>query len=651
MLLVRNMIVGKTKFEVLFAGLLFVLLFIASAHGQQSEQDSLRKVLDKNPLEDTLKVMQLNKLANSNFSYNVRELTEYSQKALFLAKKLHYKRGEALAYKNLAAAYMLIHGDIRALKYQTSALRIFTNLQDTVNIANVTNGIGCFYATVKDFRQALPYFFKAAKLMTNRNDKLRLTIMSNIGSCYEDLRQYHKAKLYYDQIKILASGSKDYDRALISLYQSASLHLLAHEDDIALKYGNEALMFMVQHKVSPRSEQTIYQLMGDIRYQLKQYAQSREFYEKVKALATQMNSRENMAAVYYKFHQLDSISGNHAEALRNFKRYQVIKDSVINRNKNEIIALYKVKFEVEQKEARNRQLVMENKAEGRIIFYQSIILGVVMLSLIIIGFAFFRLKKLIFTLKDLNHKIATQNAELEELNGIKNKIFSVIAHDLRSPFTQLIGVLKLVDSEAIEANEIVDYIPFLNKSVHQTLNMTDNLLVWSKSQMDGFQVHPVTIDLPQMIEDTVEKLQPQIDAKKLVVDTAQLRASFAWADQEMIRIVLRNLISNAIKFTDANGKIEIESFSENASVVIAIRDTGVGIPSEQLDKLFSFDVKSTQGTANEAGTGLGLKICFDLLELNSGNIWVESIAGEGSIFYLSIPENVSEHATADVPAH
>lgn len=614
--------------------LIFLCLHV---HGQSTLMDSAVDVQTKDSRIDTLRVNQLNKLAYDNFSYNVKDLLEYSQQALSLAKKLNYKRGQAEAYKNLALSSMLIHGDVSALKYLNTSLALFNSLKDTVGIATVTNYMGCYYATVKDFKQALPFFLKSQKLLGDRKHILRLTILTNTGSCYEDLKEYEKAKECFEEAEMLADNIKDYDWITMSLVNSASLYYKKNDLEVALQKSDKAFDIILTHRVSPREQQSLYLLKGDIAYKLKRYESSKRYYQISERFAAQMKSREYMAEIYFKFHLLDSISGDYQGALKNFKSYQQITDSLLNKNKNEIIALHKVRFALDEREDENNRLIEAKKNDGKIIFYQRIILFLALLGFIAIGFAFVRLKKLNFKLKDLNQRFARQNQELEEVNGIKNKIFSVIAHDLRNPFAQFISILDMFKARLLEADEIVTLLPFLDKSVNNTIDMMDRLLIWSKSQLDGFKVKKELFDVSTLIQDTVEKLQNLIDEKQLQVRIIKTQEVEAWADLEMIRIVFRNLLSNAIKFTPLNGSINIEILKENESVNIAFRDTGMGLNEEQLASLFSFNVKSTRGTANESGTGLGLKICYDLLLLNNGKIRVESVLAKGSSFFVILP--------------
>jgi len=626
------------KVQLIPMTLLLALSSLIQAAGQSVRLDSLKSVLLKSPAQDSNKVITLNELAFQSYSYSVKDLNQYSRQALFLSQKTGYKRGEAVAYKNMALSYMLLNGDITALKYLNASRSIFSDLKDSVNIAGVVNYIGCYYASVKDYKRALPYFLESEEILGNRQSPIRYTIYSNTGSCYEDLKEYNKAAVYYGLIKHHAAESKDYTWILMSLYQSASLQMLREKFDNALVTANQALSIVNSTKVSPRDAQMIYILMGDLAYHFKQYDQAGKFFRLGAASANQVGSQENMSAIYYKTHLLDSIAGNYKSALQNFKKYQLITDSLINQKKNETIALYDIKYEVDQNEAETDRLIAENQTDDKVIFYQRLIIVIALLGLGVIIFALLRLKKLINRLQDLNDKIASQNAELEEVNGIKNKIFSVIAHDMRSPFSEFVGILELTEHQLISQEEMAGLLPSINRTVRRTMEMMDNLLIWSRKQMNGISVNPEHINLSVLFRDSIDKLESQIVKKKLTITTNYDKNAVAWADPEMIRIVVRNLLSNAIKFTPELGSIEIESVQTEREVIFSIRDNGVGLSPGQLSQLFSLNIKSTNGTENEAGTGLGLTICRDLTELNHGSIRAESQAGQGSTFYVSLPK-------------
>ena len=597
--------------------------------------------LSGNYKADTASVNELNRLAQESFSYDVRRLHTLSRQAATLAQKIHYKQGEATAYQHIAMSYMLIHGDVTALDYLKKALTLFEQQKDTVQMAGTINYIGCYYATIKDYSQALPFFLQSEKLIGSRKHRLLLTILSNTGSCYEDLGKLDKAALYYNHVKTLANEIHDYSWIVTSLYQEASIYFLKNSYGLALSTSKDALAVAKIHQVPPRDIMALYLLMGNIYYKQKQYGLSRQYYQNAANSAFRMNSREGLSEVHQKMYLLDSISGNYKSALANLNRHKMISDSLVNERKNRLSTLFKIKYDLNEEELKNSKLLLEKQAQEGVIFYQRLLLFVTVLLSVFTAIIAFRLRKANHKLSQLNMHIGSQNEELSKLNGIKNRLFSVIAHDLRSPFAQFMSLLDIIDSKMIDPQEISELMPYLNKSATQTMSMMDNLLNWSRSQMDGFVVSTTYVKLHDLIVAKVRAADSQIRNKQISIDVLVDQNEQVWADKEMLRIIIRNLLTNAVKFTPAGGRITFSSVIDRESIILAIKDSGVGISAENLSKLFSNGAVSTRGTEQESGVGIGLKICQDLVQLNKGHIWVESEPGKGSTFYVSLPKAAS----------
>ncbi len=268
---------------------------------------------------------------------------------------------------------------------------------------------------------------------------------------------------------------------------------------------------------------------------------------------------------------------------------------------------------------------------------QRIIQIILIIGIIIICGGAIYLKHIYDELKIKSNIINEQNHVLEANNLVKDKLFSVISHDLRSPITQVIGLLDLLDAGEMTLKEMAELTPAVKSSIANTLQLLDNLLVWSKDQLQGFQLNREAFNLYQLTTENIAALSNIIQQKQLVVDNDILPDVVINADREMIQIVLRNLISNAIKFTNPRGSIRMTSRVEDDYTIICVADTGIGIKEPDQDKIFSFTSHTTLGTANEKGTGIGLKICKDFIELNNGRIWVESKEGVGSKFCIAIP--------------
>lgn len=235
--------------------------------------------------------------------------------------------------------------------------------------------------------------------------------------------------------------------------------------------------------------------------------------------------------------------------------------------------------------------------------------------------------------------IEQKNAELEALNKTKEKLFSIIAHDLRSPIAQLKSTLDLVNRDYISKEEFHDLSHHFTKQIDQLQDNMNNLLTWSQSQLNGIITKPEVVSASSIIQEVIDLLKQQWQAKDLQIQFQPFDET-VWMDPDHLKLVVRNLLSNAIKFSNKKHQIVINHSKNNKELTIAIRDTGMGMPQEQLDMLFTSDsIKSTHGTDKERGTGLGLKLCKEFLDKNNGEIWAISELGIGSTFFFTVPLN------------
>ncbi len=237
-----------------------------------------------------------------------------------------------------------------------------------------------------------------------------------------------------------------------------------------------------------------------------------------------------------------------------------------------------------------------------------------------------------------NEELETQRAEFKELNQVKDKLFSIISHDLKGPLNSLRSVLQLANSGGITADELKMLMGSIGENVNQTYFLLDNLLSWAKTQMMGEKINTVEVDFHKLTESTIKLLQKQADGKLIKLQNQIGEQKIAYADEDMMKLVLRNLISNAIKFTETNGEINVQSEQIKGFLQISVTDNGKGISEAEQEKLFDIrETLSTEGTAQEKGTGLGLALCKDCVEKNHGRIWVESELGKGSKFHFTVP--------------
>ncbi len=236
-----------------------------------------------------------------------------------------------------------------------------------------------------------------------------------------------------------------------------------------------------------------------------------------------------------------------------------------------------------------------------------------------------------------------QNEELQKLNATKDKFIAIIAHDLRSPFNSILGfcdvLLEQIHNKDIENIDL--YARIIVESSSKAMELLMNLMEWSRGQIGRMEFNPEYLDLAGLIEETTHYVDGFAGQKSISIKKNLLPHISVFVDKAMISTVLRNIISNAVKFTTPGGEVNIRSSRDQNEILISVSDTGVGISPENIDKLFRIDqVYSTAGTDKERGTGLGLILCKEFVEKHGGRIWVDSKITEGSTFYFTLPYKV-----------
>ena len=230
-----------------------------------------------------------------------------------------------------------------------------------------------------------------------------------------------------------------------------------------------------------------------------------------------------------------------------------------------------------------------------------------------------------------------QTEELMQLNAFKGRLFSIIAHDLKSPIYALRNLFRNMLQYDLPAEDIKGMVPEVVNELTYTTSLMENLLQWARSQMRADTVKPQVIDLSELITEVSRLLRLQADAKKIRVTLSGDPSVIAFADKDMVNLILRNLLSNAIKYTPEHGDIEMGARKKQVGVELFVRDTGMGIGAEELKKIQSNSFYTTKGTSGESGTGLGLMLCREFAIRNGGDLQIESQPGEGSFFTVKLP--------------
>lgn len=236
--------------------------------------------------------------------------------------------------------------------------------------------------------------------------------------------------------------------------------------------------------------------------------------------------------------------------------------------------------------------------------------------------------------------IEWQKDELAILNASKDQLFSIISHDLRSPLGAIKSFLNIfsVSNKTFTKADIDEIVALLKQNVDQTYSLLDNLLMWARSQQDAIEMKKVSLGLKALVDSSVVLLKELAVAKQIELLNLVPENMLAFADENMLNTIVRNLISNAIKFTESKGKIICEAKFEETVIRISVTDTGIGMPKEIAEGIFDQHSYNTHyGTAGEKGSGLGLKLCSTFVQMHGGEITVDSIEGEGTVFSFTLP--------------
>ncbi len=244
------------------------------------------------------------------------------------------------------------------------------------------------------------------------------------------------------------------------------------------------------------------------------------------------------------------------------------------------------------------------------------------------------------TLLDKTKVLDHRNEELKGLNELKNKLFSVLAHDLRSPIASLTGLLDLLDDSSINEKKRAQILGKLKLQLQNTEQLLTSIVTWSRSQVQGIQLKVEKIDVKEILQTELELARVVAEEKCIELKMAHIEATEVKSDQSIVRLIIRNLLSNALKFTPKGGSVELGcDCSQPDSFNFWVKDSGIGMDAAQLEHLFSPRIKNTTGTNKEMGFGLGLMLCNDFAQKLNAKINVESKVGSGSVFTVTVPSS------------
>ena len=423
----------------------------------------------------------------------------------------------------------------------------------------------------------------------------------------------------------------------------------------ALIYGNKSLALSKETDFALNEINSL-SLLGKTYLKLGHPDKAKFNFDEAYRKAIPTNPQREKLLIYDGYADYYSAQGNFKEALKYQNQYAALYDSLYSVGRSKLILEYQEKFQAQQKEAENKglrieQLNTENqiKQRNQILLSISAILIVFIIFSVLVFWGNTRIKRANKLLLEQKNEIEIQKDNVDQLNTIKDKLFSVIAHDLRTPFASLKNMMDMYDEGMISKDDVSYFFKEIRRDIGSNTLLLDNLLIWAKSQLDGFKVETKILAMERVVDEITYYYSQSLDGKQIKVMNQLDDLCVVASDYEMTKTIVRNLVGNAIKFTPVNGSITISYRKVDGEIQISVADTGIGMSKEARDKLFLDAFFTTQGLNNERGTGLGLQICKEFVEKNDGRIWVETEENKGSSFWFALPESEQgiESASSD----
>ena len=660
-------------------------------YAQNTRLDSLKQhiiTIQKSKGSNTTDTQYINALVQLGFEqryYKLDSLLLLSKQALELSKISNYQVGIANAHSGIGTYYSDKGKLNEAVKNFKIGLQISYEINDSNLSLSLQNDIATAYVNQGNYALALKAFLKAIELAESTDDRGNLSIVyENIGHLYASQKDYVQGMEFYEKAKTLNAEINNPIFTAQTMSNIAFTYAEMGELDRAMFHVNSAIKIFENHKMIDWLAFT-YQIKGQIYLKQENYSWAMFWYKQSESLHKNLSdqrseiqlingmaeaslnmSKDSLAEAYaekaFKLsEEIDDIDavrgcaktlykvfknkGDYTTALKYHELYQKLSDSLRRNENTKGLAMLKTKIEYDQQK---EELILENNkalAKQQNYIYIGFFILFIFLGITLLVRRNERIQK------ELNKELLSKKTDLEkkeehlkDVNQTKDKLFSIIGHDLRGPIGAFQGLMKLFKEGEMSKDEFLDFVPKLKSDIDHIAFTLNNLLSWGQTQMDGAVTKPTVTALETIVQENIALLSEIANNKSIELINSIEANTLTWVDTNQIDIVIRNLISNALKFTPENGVITIGAVEKSKYWEIYIRDNGVGMNEETLGKIFNKNTNhTTYGTNDEKGTGLGLSLCKEMVEKNKGIIWVDSAINKGSSFYFTVPKAQKEY--------
>lgn len=548
----------------------------------------------------------------------------------------HYRRAYVALNKGIIYRRMGQHG--KCLEEYVKGLAAARESKHTGMQATMLQNMGVFYNTIAEYNQAQERLKEALQLYTqDNNERGKAMVAANLGISLKNLGQTDSALVYYK----VAANSMEQEGDLYNFAKMKSnigqLYIALGTYDTAASYLKEAIAMMETQNNFSDLINTL-NAQADLQNRLKQFEAARSSASRAAMLAEEKQSWFGARNAFDYLSIAEENLGNFKAALEAHRKSVLYNDSLNSEEQQELLAEMQTKYEAEKKDlellSKDNELALQS-AELQLVYNTALLL------LLVIGILVFNFVRI----RNLNRRLSLQGKQLEDKNlalanmgEFKDRLLTIISHDVRNPLIGLKSILALQASGAISQEEFDEWNIEATKRIDAALSMLGNLLEWSKSQLVGLKPFVEEFSGELFMRELIEQVQYQAALKGVTLKWEVAPNLVCHTDRHMLRTSAYNLISNAIKFSNKSEVVQIDLFKQGGELMLRVIDQGIGMSAEQLERVRNpQDIYSTYGTENEKGTGIGLVLAYDLVAAMGGRIEVQSTLGEGSTFTLFLP--------------
>lgn len=563
-------------------------------------------------------------LGNVNIVHHHTDLARrFDNEALSIFRNLHDTDGIARAYDELGALDGVQQNTSEATYYLSQAMKYYQDLHDSSGIQQTYHGLGKVYEEKGELEKALTFYLRALVQYEQRSQKPQayFDLLERIGQLYMKKGNSHLALHYLEE---------GVQNSNIAIFRDTQITLLDEEGKIyeqsgkkaeALDYYKQALSEARKFNKPEEQAQALISIAGVLKKE--NATQSLTDLKKALQIAEGLHQPQLEADIYQALAGVYRQEKNYREAITALEEHHRLLDSLLETDTAKDIAELDSSYKLETSRQQVGHLQQVNKRKTSELDTGMVVLTAIVLLLVLLWFYLRKINRL--------------NRELKASNQIKDTLFSVIGHDLKGPAGSAAHLISLMETDDFPEEELRAMLTELRKQTSASFELLNALFEWGRAQLQGVNVSPVELMTEPVIQKNILLLNQQAVQKSILLIDHTPPDARIFADPYHFDFIIRNLLSNAIKFTYPDGRIDITASAAGAELIYSVTDTGIGISAAQQRAFMETSLQVQFGTGGEKGSGLGLLLIKEFMRANNGRIWLESVEGRGTTFYIAFP--------------